>query len=70
MGGLHLGGCALSKDSAGVKCTQWIVWLCIGMRHGFYPLTQWAPSRLKKIRHAILLVASVYSHWPYGLWLR
>src|SRR3954465_5171881 len=22
-GGLHPGGCALSKDSAGVKCTQW-----------------------------------------------
>ena len=37
-GGLHPGGCALSKDSAGAKCTQWFVWLCIGMRHGFYPL--------------------------------
>src|ERR1041385_5105608 len=37
--------------------------------HGVYPLTQWAPSRLKKIIHAILLVASVYSHWLYGLWL-
>ena len=22
--GLHPGGCALSKDSAGVKCTQWL----------------------------------------------
>src|ERR1041385_1669994 len=23
-GGLHPGSCALSKDSAGVKCTQWL----------------------------------------------
>ena len=69
-GGLHPGGCALSKDSAGAKCTQWFVLVVNRVRHGVYPLTQWAPSRLKKIRHAILLVAFVYSHWPYGLWLR
>src|SRR3954463_11239040 len=25
-GGLHPHGCAFSKDSAGVKCTQWLLW--------------------------------------------
>jgi hypothetical protein len=69
-GGLHPGSCGSVEDSAGVKCTQWLFWWWTGCDMVSTLWTQWAPSRLKKIRQARLLVASVYSHWLYGLWLR
>ena len=65
-GGLHPGSCALSKDSAGAKCTQWFVMVVNRVASWCYPMNDVGAVQAQKDQTCN--ITSSFRVQPLAIW--